>query len=144
VDLIPKRFVAEGLLELMGERNDVAGASALYVTAEGARDALPDGLKAMGAEVTIIEAYRSIPDGQGAKRLSRAIEAGKVDLVTFTSASAVKAYVDAVGEELAVRVPAASIGPQTSEALREAGIELKNEAEESTIEGLVAAVVRGA
>jgi uroporphyrinogen-III synthase len=92
----------------------------------------------------VIEAYRSIPDGHGAKRLARAIEAGKVDLVTFTSASAIKAYVDAVGDELALRVPAASIGPQTSEALRDAGIELKYEAEESTIEGLVAAVVRGA
>jgi uroporphyrinogen III methyltransferase/synthase len=144
VDLIPKRFVAEGLLEMMRERNDVAGANVLYVTAEGARDVLPDGLKEMGAGVTVIEAYRSIPDGQGAKRLSRAIEAGKVDLITFTSASAVKAYVDAVGGELALRVPAASIGPQTSEALREAGIELKHEAEESTIDGLVAAVVRGA
>ena len=144
VDLIPKRFVAEGLLELMRERNDVSGASVLYVTAEGARDVLPDGLKGMGADVTMIEAYRSIPDGQGAKRLARAIEAGKVDLVTFTSASAVKAYVDAVGDELALSVPAASIGPQTSEALRGAGIELKYEAEESTIEGLVAAVVRGA
>jgi uroporphyrinogen-III synthase len=49
-----------------------------------------------------------------------------------------------VGDELALRVPAASIGPQTSEALRDAGIELKYEAQESTIEGLVAAVVRGA
>jgi uroporphyrinogen III methyltransferase / synthase len=143
VDLIPKRFVAEGLLEMMRERNDVAGASVLYVTAEGARDVLPEGLKAMGADVTLLEAYRSIPDGQGAKRLSRAIESGKVDLVTFTSASAVRAYVDAVGDELAVRLPAASIGPQTSEALREAGIEVKREAEESTIEGLIAAVVRG-
>jgi uroporphyrinogen-III synthase len=114
------------------------------VTAEGARDALPDGLEQMGADVTVIEAYRSINDGQGAKRLSRAIEAGKVDLVTFTSASAVKAYVDAVGDALALRVPAASIGPLTSEALRGAGIELKHEAEESTIDGLVAAVVRGA
>jgi uroporphyrinogen III methyltransferase/synthase len=144
VDLIPKRFVAEGLLEIMGERNDVSGASVLYVTAEGARDVLPDGLREMGADVSLIEAYRSIPDGQGARKLSRAIEAGKVDLVTFTSASSVKAYVDAVGEELAVRVPAASIGPQTSDALREAGINLKDEAEESTVDGLVAAVVRGA
>ena len=143
VDLIPKRFVAEGLLEMMRERDDVAGAKVLYVTAEGARDVLPDGLEQMGADVTVMEAYRSINDGQGAKRLSRAIEAGRVDLVTFTSASSVKAYVDAVGDELALRVPAASIGPQTSEALRGAGIELKHEAEESTIDGLVAAIIRG-
>ena len=144
VDLIPKRFVAEGLLEMLRERSDVAGATVLYLTAQGARDVLPDGLREIGADLQVIEAYRSVPDGQGAKRLSRAIEAGKVDLVTFTSASSVKAYVDAVGDELALRVPAASIGPQTSEALREAGIEIKHEAEESTIDGLVAAVVRGA
>ena len=144
VDLIPKRFVAEGLLEMMRERGDIASARVLYVTAEGARDALPDGLEQMGADVTVIEAYRSISDGQGAKRLSRAIEAGKVDLVTFTSASSVKAYVEVVGDELALRVPAASIGPQTSEALRGAGIEIKHEAEEATIDGLVAAVMRGA
>ncbi len=144
VDLIPKRFVAEGLLEVMRERDDVSGARVLYVTAEGARDVLPDGLRELSADVDIIEAYRSINDGEGAGRLSRAIEAGKIDLVTFTSASSVKAYVDAVGNELARRVPAASIGPRTSEAVRGAGIELKHEAEESTIDGLVAAVVRGA
>jgi uroporphyrinogen III methyltransferase/synthase len=144
VDVIPKRFVAEGLLEKLRERDDLGGARALYVTAEGARDVLADGLQELGAQVTVTEVYRSISDGQGAEKLSRAIEAGKVDLVTFTSASSVKAYVDAVGSDVALRVPAASIGSQTSEAVRDAGIELKHEAKESTLDGLVAAVVRGA
>ncbi|MGH9420396.1 MAG: uroporphyrinogen-III synthase, partial [Thermoanaerobaculia bacterium] len=144
VDLIPKRFVAEGLLEMLRERDDMAGAKVLYVTAQGARDILPAGLEEMQAAVTVVEAYKSIPNGQGADKLARAIEAGKVDLATFTSASSVRAYVDAVGDDLAVRVPAASIGEKTSDALREAGIEVRREAEESTIDGLVAAVVRGA
>ena len=144
VDLIPKRFVAEGLLDILRERDDMAGARVLYVTAQGARDVLPDGLEEMRAGVTVIEAYKSIPDGQGVEKLARAIEAGKVDLATFMSASSVKAYVDAVGGELALRVPAASIGEKTSDALREAGIEVRREAEESTIDGLVAAVVRAA
>jgi uroporphyrinogen III methyltransferase / synthase len=65
-----------------------------------------------------------------------------VDLATFTSASSVRGYIEAVGEDLALKVPAASIGPQTSAALTEAGIEVKVEAEESTIDGLVAAVMR--
>jgi uroporphyrinogen III methyltransferase/synthase len=143
VDVIPKRFVAEGLLEILQDRNDLSGAKVLYVTAEGARDVLPDGLEGMGASVVVIEAYRSIRDGQGAERLSRAIEAGKVDLVTFTSASSVKAYVDSVGDDLAPRVPAASIGALTSEALKENGIEVRYEAKESTIDGLVAAVLSG-
>ncbi len=143
VDLIPNRFVAEGLLEMLRNRDDVAGATVLYVTAEGARDVLAAGLEAIGADVTVIEAYRSIRDGEGAEKLSRDIEAGKVDLVTFTSASSVRAYVDSVGDELAGRVPAASIGPQTSVVLKEKGIEVRYEAEESTIDGLVAAIVRG-
>ena len=142
VDVIPQRFVAEGLLEMLGERDDVSGSKVLYITAEGARDVLPSGLREMGAELAIIEAYRTIPDGEGAATLARAIEAGKVDLATFTSASAVRGYIDAVGEDLALKVPAASIGPQTSDALREAGIEVETEAEESTIDGLVSAVLR--
>ncbi|HMI42883.1 MAG TPA: uroporphyrinogen-III C-methyltransferase [Gemmatimonadaceae bacterium] len=142
VDVIPQRFVAEGLLEMLGERDDVSGSKVLYITAEGARDVLPAGLREMGAELAIIEAYRTIPDGEGAATLARAIEAGKVDLATFTSASAVRGYIDAVGEDLALKVPAASIGPQTSDALREAGIEVEAEAEESTIDGLVSAVLR--
>jgi uroporphyrinogen III methyltransferase/synthase len=142
VDVIPQRFVAEGLLEIMRERDDVAGSKVLYVTAEGARDVLPAGLREIGAELVMIEAYRSIPDGVGAEKLARAIEAGNVDLATFTSASAVRGYVETVGEDLALKVPAASIGPQTSEALREVGIEVEAEAEESTIDGLVLAVLR--
>jgi uroporphyrinogen III methyltransferase/synthase len=141
VDVIPERFVAEGLLEIMGARDDVAKSRVLYVTAEGARDVLPAGLRELGSDITVIEAYRSIPDGEGAEKLARAIESGNVELATFTSASAVRGYIDAVGEDLALRVPAASIGPQTSDALREAGIEVKVEAKESTIEGLVAAVL---
>jgi uroporphyrinogen III methyltransferase/synthase len=139
VDVIPSRFVAEGLLEMMRARDDVGGKQVLYVTAEGARDVLPLGLREIGAEVTVVEAYRSIVDGEGAEKLARAIEAGTVDLVTFTSASAVRGYIDAVGEDLALRVPAASIGGQTSQVLREAGIEVKVEAKESTLDGLVAA-----
>jgi uroporphyrinogen III methyltransferase/synthase len=88
----------------------------------------------------VIEAYHSIVDGEGAEKLVRAIEDGRVDLITFTSASAVRGYIDAVGEELALRVPAASIGSQTSEALREAGIEVKVEAKEATLDSLVSAV----
>ncbi|MFL5480214.1 MAG: uroporphyrinogen-III C-methyltransferase, partial [Gemmatimonadaceae bacterium] len=141
VDVIPERFVAEGLLDTIRERDDIAGSRVLYVTAEGAREVLPRSLEEMGADVAVLESYRSIIDGQGAARLVRAIEGGTVDLVTFTSGSAVRGYVDAVGEEISTRVPAASIGPQTSEAVRDAGIELKIEAKEATIDGLLSAVL---
>jgi len=141
VDVVPERFVAEGLLDVLRARDDVAQSKVLYVTAEGARDVLPRGLRELNAEVTVIEAYRSIPDGEGADRLARQLERDDIDLVTFTSGSAVRGFVDAVGTDLAQKVAAASMGEQTSAALREAGIEVKAEAEESTLDGLVAAVL---
>jgi uroporphyrinogen III methyltransferase / synthase len=140
VDVVPERFVAESLLKKLSERADISGASVLYVTAEGAREVLPDGLEELGAHLSVVPAYRSINDGTGSTRLARALETGTVNLATFTSASAVRGYVDAVGEELARRAPAASIGPVTSDAITAAGVELKCEAKESTIEGLIDAI----
>ncbi|HYU52382.1 MAG TPA: uroporphyrinogen-III C-methyltransferase, partial [Gemmatimonadaceae bacterium] len=52
VDVIPNRFVAEGLIEMLQTRDDLGGAKVLYVTAEGARDVLPRALKDLGADVT--------------------------------------------------------------------------------------------
>ena len=74
--------------------------------------------------------------------MKKALESGSVSAVTFTSASSVRSYVDVVGEELSQKAPALTIGPQTSEAVNELGIELLAEAEESTIDGLIAAVER--
>lgn len=141
VDVIPERFVAEGLLEKLGDRDDVTNSRVLYVTAEGAREMLPDGLRELGAAVDVIPIYRSTPDGAGAAKLVKRINAGGVDLVTFTSGSGVRGFVDAVGAEIAQGLRGASIGPQTSDALRAAGIEVAIEAKESTIEGLVDAIV---
>jgi uroporphyrinogen III methyltransferase/synthase len=140
-DVMPARFVAEGVLEEMSKRADVRGARALYVAAEGARDVLPEGLRALGCLVNVVRAYRSVSTGEGAEALRGALERGEVDLATFASASAVRGYVEAVGADLARRAPAVSIGPVTSDALRAAGIDVVAEAEEASIDGLVAAVV---
>jgi len=53
VDVLPERFVAEGLLEIMGARDDVAKSKVLYVTGEGARDVLPAGLREIGAHIPL-------------------------------------------------------------------------------------------
>lgn len=139
-DLTPRRFVAEGVLEAFAERGDVRGARVLYTCAQGARDVLPEGLAALGARVDRVESYRSVPDREGAARLRAVIVAKGADLVTFTAGSAVQAYVDALGEAAARDLPAASIGPVTSDAARAAGIPVVCEAGESTIPGLVRAV----
>jgi uroporphyrinogen III methyltransferase / synthase len=140
VDVVPERFVAEGLLETLQERSDISGANVLYITAEGARDVLRAGLENLGARVDVVQAYRSVRDGRGADRLRRALERDEVDLVTVTSASAVTTFVQLVGPETAVRAKLASIGPVTSAAAREAGLDVAVEASEATLNALVKAI----
>ena len=140
-DLVPERFVAESLLEAMG-REELEGSRILIATADDARTVLPDGLRALGAEVTVVHPYRSklVESGDEVDALRAAIDTGEVDAVTFTSASTVHGFVAQAGNERLARVKAISIGPVTSEAARAAGIPLLAEATDATIESLVAAV----
>ncbi|HEY2065898.1 MAG TPA: uroporphyrinogen-III C-methyltransferase [Gemmatimonadaceae bacterium] len=140
-DVVPERFVAEAVLESLESRSDVRGTRALYLAAEGARDVLPAGLRALGCTVDVVPLYRTVSDGCGANAVRDALERGDVDAVTFASASAVRGYVDAVGGDLARRAPAVSIGPVTSDAVRAAGITLVAEAEQASIPSLVGAVI---
>jgi uroporphyrinogen-III synthase len=140
VDVAPDRFVAEALLEALRDRRDVRGVRVLYAAAEGAREVLQQGLEELGAVVDRVELYRSVRDGEGAEKLRALLLDGQADLVTFTSASSVNAFVDTVGEEESRRVPAATIGPITASATRERGIDVVVEAGESTIGGLVDAI----
>jgi uroporphyrinogen-III synthase len=141
-DLVPERFVAEGVLETMRTREDVRGTRVLYAGAEGARDVLPNGLRALGATVDVVPLYRSVPDPSSVDAMRDFVRrANESSLAAFTSASAVRAFADAVGDG-AGKFPAASIGPATTAAAREAGLDVPVEAEESTIPGLVAAIVQ--
>ena len=139
-DVTPTRFVAEGLLEALRGRDDMRGARVLYATSEGAREVLPSGLAELGATVKVVPIYRSVPDEAGARALRETLSTDGADLVTLTSASAVHAYVAAVGAERAAQIPAASIGPVTSEAARAAGVPIVAEAATATIPSLVEAV----
>jgi len=140
-DVVPDRYVAEGVLESLEQRDDVRDARVLYIAAEGARDVLPDGLAALGCTVDVVNVYRTASDGAGAGALREALKNGRVDAVTFASASAVRGFVEAVGVELARRAPAISIGPVTSDAVRAAGITLAGEATEASIKAIADATV---
>lgn len=140
-DVVPLRFVAEAVLDALSARDDVRGTRVLWVAAEGARAVLPEGLRALGCAVDTVHAYRTVSDGAGAEAVRSALGRGEVDLATFASASAVRGYVDAVGETLARRAPAISIGPVTSDAVRAAGIPLAAESGAATIDALLTAVI---
>jgi uroporphyrinogen III methyltransferase/synthase len=134
-DVVPERFVAEGLVEALAE---VPVTRALVARALEARDVLPDALRERGAEVDVVALYETVAEPLG----EAALEAlQRVDYVTFTSSSTVTFLFDAAGNRLGDQARLVSIGPVTSAALRARGREPDVEAERHDVEGLVEALV---
>jgi uroporphyrinogen III methyltransferase/synthase len=135
-DVVPERAVAESLIESLAGRPIQR---ALIARAERARDVLPDALRERGAQVEILALYRTVAEPLHDDARAAALGA---DYVTFTSASAVRFFVEAAGRPEGPRL--VSIGPITSDALREHGLEPHVEASEHTPDGLVAALLEAA
>lgn len=152
-DVVADDFVAEGLLDTLDKRAMApAGTRVLIPSARLARAVLPDVLRANGAIVDVLPVYDTVPAERlqvPAERIERA------DFITFTSSSTVQQFVglmeaagtrggpDGAGRPLAERLSGAalcSIGPVTSETLRELGLPVAVEASEHTAAGLVAAI----
>lgn len=95
--LVPERFHAEALVDAMSSRTDIDGARMLYPAAQGARDVLPNGLRALGAVVDVIPVYRSVVDVDGQSRLRGLATSNGLDLVTVAAPSAVDALLDEIG-----------------------------------------------
>jgi uroporphyrinogen III methyltransferase / synthase len=152
-DVVPERFVAEGLLEaLAGETaapGTLDGRRVLIARAAEARDTLPDGLRQRGALVDVVALYRTVAEPV-AEAQAEALR--RATYVTFTSSSTVRFLIEALREagELAPGSAAlgaarlTSIGPVTSATLREHGLEPDVEAERHDIDGLVAALTADA
>ena len=136
-DVVPTRAVGEGLLEAVV---GLDARRAIVLRAREGRDVLPDGLRERGVEVDVVTLYETRPEPLDEPTRAAVLGA---DWITFTAGSAVRALVGAVGGAEALRggPRLASIGPITSAALREAGLEPDLEATEHTPGGLVAALV---
>lgn len=136
-DLLPERYVAEGLLEAFPEPSTAGTARVLLARAAEARDVLPDGLRAMGWQVDVVEAYRTLPVEPTTQE--RAVVAS-AHAVTFTSSSTVTNFVAAFGLD-AVPPLVACIGPVTAATALDLGVEPQVVAPMHTIDGLVEALV---
>jgi uroporphyrinogen-III synthase len=145
VAFVPSRYVAEAILEEIGL---VAGLRILLPRADIARKALADGLRAQGALVDEVTAYRTV-SAAGEEPLLPAGLAGGVDIATFTSPSTVAGFLallEAAGRPVAQVLAGARIaciGPITARAAEEAGLRVDIVAEEHTVEGLLNAVNEG-
>ena len=96
-DIVPERFVAEGLVEALA---GVPVSRALVARAADARDVLPDALRERGAEVDVVALYETVAEPLSAAELERVAGA---DYVTFTSSSTVRFFMAAAGDWLRSR-----------------------------------------
>jgi uroporphyrinogen III methyltransferase/synthase len=139
IDLIPKEFVAESLVESFKE-NDVENLRILLPRAAGARDLLAVELEKLGAIVDDVPVYRTVPETADLSGgMARFREEG-ADLITFTSASTVTHFM-ALGLPLPENLRTASIGPVTSAEMRKLGLPVGLEAARHDIPGLVEAIL---
>jgi len=139
-EVVPERYITEALLEAMPHP---AGQRFLLPRADLARDTLRVGLQAAGAEVVEVPAYSTVL-AELSPEARTALETG-VDILTFTSSSTVRNFVEQVGPTMAQRLAAqarvVTIGPITATTARELGLRVDVVATEYTIAGLVDAMV---
>ncbi len=143
-DLVPGEFRAEAILKGLAP-DEVRGKRVLLPRAAQARDVLPDTLREWGAQVDVIEAYRTVQAGSGAGPLEKLLKRGEVDIITFTSSSTVANFAALLADReirgLLSDVAVACIGPITQKTAEDLGIRVDVVSRDYTIPGLTKAIV---
>ena len=140
-DFIPTEYVAEAIAAEIG---DVNGQRILLPRADIARPALAELLRAKGATVDEVAAYRTITPPLEAEAVTQALGEPRPDAITFTSSSTVHGFVQALDGQDPVAALAgmriACIGPVTADTARGYGLTPDVVASTYTMEGLTAAL----
>ena len=145
VDLIAKPHTAAGLIDAF-KKVEVKDLKFLLPQASIARDDLAEGLESLGAIVIRAVVYHTVPNrGQDAQELLKEMEKDNIDCITFFSPSSFHSFIELLPREglnacNTTKLALASIGPTTSQAIRDAGFSVALEAEESTAESLLDAI----
>ena len=142
--LVPERFQAEGILEAFNAES-MRGKRVLIPRAAEAREVLPETLRAWGASVDVVSSYRTVVPATAVAPLVDLLKQGKVDVITFTSSSTVRNFVQLFDNrrinEIGAGAAIACIGPITAQTVAELGGQVDITAREFTIAGLVDAIV---
>jgi uroporphyrinogen III methyltransferase/synthase len=142
-DLVAEEHVGEGLARDVLRRG--VPRSVLVLRALVARDALPDMLRAAGAEVAVVAAYETKPVATAGATARELLQSRGIDAVLFTSSSTVESLVASLGEaaaELLAPVTIASIGPVTTRSAESLGLKVAVTASSFTVDGLLDALER--
>ncbi len=133
-DVVPERYVAEGLIDALA---GVEFSRVLIARAAQARDVLPDALRSRGASVEVVSLYETVVEPLEPALVPAIAQA---DYLTFTSSSTVRFFLPAARPGPRTRI--VSIGPVTSATVRDHGLAVDVEAERHDIDGLIDAIVR--
>jgi uroporphyrinogen III methyltransferase/synthase len=149
-DLEPAEYRSDAIVPALREAGhaDLAGVKFLLPRADIAREVLVEELRKAGAEITDVISYRTLLaeiEREGDPDIYRMLLEKGIDVVTFTSPSTVRNFVQVFGAEQAadlLRTTAvASIGPVTAEAAEQYGITTSIMPKEYTIPAMVDAIV---
>ncbi len=139
VDLQPKEFVAEAVVDAFKDYGSIENVMILLARAEQARDVLPKELTKLGAIVDEGIAYRTVPETEDLSGARARFQNEGADMITFTSSSTVENFM-ALKLPLPPTLVTASIGPITSKTMRDNGLKVDVEAKQYDIPGLIAAI----
>jgi uroporphyrinogen III methyltransferase / synthase len=131
-DGVPKKFVAEGLLDILPE--SMSNRRVLLPRAAVARDVLPEGIRRRGGRVVVVKLYKT----QRPRLASCPVEDG--DYVVFTSSSTVQHFYGIL-QCRKKRIVAFSLGPVTTRELRRHTKQAVFTAGAATIDALVETIV---
>ena len=140
IDLMPEVYTAEAAAKALLKYQNVENVNVLLARAEESNSELPKLLEAQGAIVDDIAFYKTVPETEDRNGAVEAFEEGGANWITFASSSAVKNF-DARFELVKIcksnpELKLASIGPETTKALRELELTPTVEAKDHTIKGL--------
>jgi uroporphyrinogen-III synthase len=142
VDYVAQTQTAESLAAELRER--MSGAKVLLPQSDRADDRVPALLRATGASVVEVVAYRTVMPDSFDPVILEAVRTGEVNVILFASPSAFENFRAAVAPadvtELSSRVHFAAIGPTTAAAIRESGARVAIESNESSASGLAKAI----
>ena len=139
VDLQPAEYVAEAVVAEFAKEGSVENQRILIARAEQARDVLPNQLTKLGDIVDVAVAYRTVAETDDVSGGIERFRAEGADLITFTSSSTAEHFM-ALKLPLPPELKTASIGPITSQTMRDLGLSVDVETKTYDIPGLVAAI----
>ncbi len=145
-DVVPEEFIAEGVIAAMRRQAvNLKGRRVLLPRAQKAREVLPEALRAMGATVEVVTAYKTVRPANGIERITALLRSRTIAAITFTSASTVGNFSQMFDgqklKHLISGVTVASIGPVTARAAARLGIKTDVMPTAYTIPALAEAII---